>query len=623
MATNQQKTANLYQVFGTNLAGNIDSLTIANITATGSANLGIIDNVYIGGGSNAQILQTDGNGGLSWTNPGGGGGGGIPGGSNTEIQYNNNGAFDGVPILKYDGSNISLGAVGNVKITGGSSGYYLSTNGSGDLQWAVGTSSNGAGTVTSVNLLAGAGMAVAGGPITSFGNITVTNTGVTKLTAGTGITLTGTTGNITITSSGSGGTVTSVGGDGSGLGFTLTGTVTTSGNLLLTTPTDAELKTTLGIDALGNVANVSLNGNVNEFLTGTGTFANIAVPTGNIANVNLNGFASTVLSGAGTWITPNAGTVTSVSGNGAGLGFTLGSTVTGSGNINLTVPTAATLRSGLNIGNVANLNLNGNGLQVLSGSGLYIAPGTVKSIGLIGGAGISVANTPVTDTGNITVVNTGVTSLTNGGNITVSSSNGAVTITGKAGTVTSVSATAGTGISVTGSPITSAGTLNIVNTGVTSLISGGNISLSSANGAVTITSSASNQVFNMSYATENVTLGGVLTGIYNYSLLDNSITFNTSAATGNVTLNFRGDSTTTLNSLLSTGTSITATYIMTTGITGYIVSAVNIDGIAQTINWVSNIVPYQIPLTKMSFTFTIIKIATSSYTVLGSATRFG
>ena len=347
------------------------------------------------------------------------------------------------------------------------------------------------------------------------------------------------------------------------------------------------------------------------------------MPTGNIANVNLNGFASTVLSGAGTWITPNAGTVTSVSGNGAGLGFTLGSTVTGSGNINLTVPTAATLRSGLNIGNVANLNLNGNGLQVLSGSGLYIAPGTVKSIGLIGGAGISVANTPVTDTGNITVVNTGVTSLTNGGNITVSSSNGAVTITGKAGTVTSVSATAGTGISVTGSPITSAGTLNIVNTGVTSLISGGNISLSSANGAVTITSSASNQVFNMSYATENVTLGGVLTGIYNYSLLDNSITFNTSAATGNVTLNFRGDSTTTLNSLLSTGTSITATYIMTTGITGYIVSAVNIDGIAQTINWVSNIVPYQIPLTKMSFTFTIIKIATSSYTVLGSATRFG
>jgi hypothetical protein len=181
----------------------------------------------------------------------------------------------------------------------------------------------------------------------------------------------------------------------------------------------------------------------------------------------------------------------------------------------------------------------------------------------------------------------------------------------------------GAGLQVSGGPITSTGNINVTNTGVTSLTAGGNISLSSSNGAVTITSTASNQVFNMSYATENVTLGGVTSGTYNYDVLANCITFNTTAATGNVTLNFRGNSTTTMNTLLGAGVSITATYIMTTGSTGYIVSAVNIDGTPQTINWVSAAVPPSIPNTRMSFTFTLIKTAVSTYTVLGSATRFG
>lgn len=35
---------------------------------------------------------------------GGGGGGGTPGGSNTQIQYNNSGSFGGVSVLTYDGT---------------------------------------------------------------------------------------------------------------------------------------------------------------------------------------------------------------------------------------------------------------------------------------------------------------------------------------------------------------------------------------------------------------------------------------------------------------------------------------------------------------------------------------
>ena len=68
-----------------------------------------------------------------------------------------------------------------------------------------------AGTVTSVNLIGGTGVSVAGGPITSSGSITVTNTGVTRLNAGTGIALNANTGNITITSTAGSGTVQSVG----------------------------------------------------------------------------------------------------------------------------------------------------------------------------------------------------------------------------------------------------------------------------------------------------------------------------------------------------------------------------------------------------------------------------
>jgi hypothetical protein len=40
-------------------------------------------------------------------------------------------------------SNVSLGPVGNVKITGGSNGQFLSTNGSGTLSWSTVTSGSG------------------------------------------------------------------------------------------------------------------------------------------------------------------------------------------------------------------------------------------------------------------------------------------------------------------------------------------------------------------------------------------------------------------------------------------------------------------------------------------------
>jgi hypothetical protein len=96
------------------------------------------------------------------------------------------------------------------------------------------------GTVTSVNLTAGTGVSVSGGPITSSGAITVTNTApdqVVSLTAGSNVTVTGSYPNFTIAASGgssSGGTVTSIDASGGTTGLTFSGgPITTSGTLTL------------------------------------------------------------------------------------------------------------------------------------------------------------------------------------------------------------------------------------------------------------------------------------------------------------------------------------------------------------------------------------------------------
>ena len=77
--------------------------TATNIVASVSANLGDVGNVTIAGGTNGYVLQTDGSGVLSWTaQTGGGGGNGVPGGANTQVQFNNAGAFGGDAGFVYD-----------------------------------------------------------------------------------------------------------------------------------------------------------------------------------------------------------------------------------------------------------------------------------------------------------------------------------------------------------------------------------------------------------------------------------------------------------------------------------------------------------------------------------------
>jgi len=82
---------------------NTNFLTTQNLNILGTTSLGDVANVSILGGLNGYVLQTDGLGTLTWTAPtGGGGGNGSPGGSNTQVQFNNAGTFAGDAGFTYD-----------------------------------------------------------------------------------------------------------------------------------------------------------------------------------------------------------------------------------------------------------------------------------------------------------------------------------------------------------------------------------------------------------------------------------------------------------------------------------------------------------------------------------------
>lgn len=120
-------------------------------------------------------------------------------------------------ISRLQVTNSPIVSAGNMTIdlvtTGVSAGTYTYPTVSVDAYGRVTSISNAnsVGTVTSVGITAGAGISVTGGPITSNGSMTVTNTGVTRLSAGTGIVLSGTTGNVTISTTPITGAVTSIG----------------------------------------------------------------------------------------------------------------------------------------------------------------------------------------------------------------------------------------------------------------------------------------------------------------------------------------------------------------------------------------------------------------------------
>lgn len=114
------------------------------------------------------------------------------------------------------------------------------------------------------------------------------------------------------------------------------------------------------------------------------------------------------------------------------------------------------------------------------------------------------------------------------------------------------------------------------------------------------------------------------TGTINVDVRTASIWYYTSNATANFTLNFRGNSTTTLSSMLAVGDSITVVFANTNGTTPYYASTFQIDGNTVTPKWQGGTAPAAGNASAIDvYSYLILKTAaTPTYTVFASQTQF-
>jgi hypothetical protein len=109
------------------------------------------------------------------------------------------------------------------------------------------------------------------------------------------------------------------------------------------------------------------------------------------------------------------------------------------------------------------------------------------------------------------------------------------------------------------------------------------------------------------------------TGTVNLDASTQGVLYYTTDASGNWTLNVRGTSGTTLNSVLATGDAITVAFLVTNGATAYYQTAFNIDGSAVTPKYSGGTAPAAGNASAIDvYTYTIVKTASATFTVFGA-----
>lgn len=269
-----QNFANLFALsspFNTFTAGpGIAVAANANVGTVTITNQGVTNIIA---GTNIVVNQSNGNVTISATGSGNGGGlssvGLNPASTDRLVVTNTPLIADGNMTIDLANSGVAQGTYNNPTLTVDSYGRIVAA-----------ANGNIAGTVTSVGLVSGPGIQVSGGPITSNGNITVTNTGVTRINPGSGIVVSSGNGNVTISAASLGGTVTAVGLSSSQL--VVTGSpVVSSGTINVELPNNATFT--------GNVSvgNLTVTGDIISNPT-HGCFHKIANVTAEAANTVYN-----------------------------------------------------------------------------------------------------------------------------------------------------------------------------------------------------------------------------------------------------------------------------------------------------------------------------------------------
>jgi hypothetical protein len=321
-------------------------VALTGIGVTSNSNTGTVSITNTGvtnivAGTNITINQSNGNVTISSTGGGNGGGSGTVTSVGLAPVSNGRIVVTNSPIVSSGNIGIDLATTGVVP--GTYTAPTVTLDAYGRITSAANTTSSG--TVTSVGIIPGSGIAVASSPVTTVGNMTVTNTGVVRLTAGLGITLSAPNGIVRVSSVYTG-TVTSIGINSNTLTVS-SSPVTTSGNIAIELPSSITLSGNITA-ANGNLGNLA---RANFFSGDGGLLSNLAGAnvTGTVANANNSAFLGGTAAASYLLTTGTGSSLTAIAGANVTGTVANATTVIGATQNNITTLGALTvLSSGAN-----------------------------------------------------------------------------------------------------------------------------------------------------------------------------------------------------------------------------------------------------------------------------------
>jgi hypothetical protein len=206
------------------------------------------------------------------------------------------------------------------------------------------------------------------------------------------------------------------------------------------------------------------------------------------------------------------------------------------------------------------------------------------------------------------------------------------------GTVTSASVVSANGFAGTVATDTTTPAITL-STSITGVLKGNGTAISAATAGTdyvapaTATSFTATQTFTGSTtaigavfqdAAEVTTVSATAaTGTINYDVTTQSVLYYTSNASANWTVNVRGNGTTSLDTLMSTGQAMTVVFLVTQGSTAYYNNAFTIDGTSVTPKYQGGTAPTSGNASGIdAYSYTIIKTGSAAFTVLAAQTQF-